>query len=240
MAMRIALCLILLASVCSAQVSRRVQGDGLIFQLTFENGGGVNDAGPINGSTRREVDYGTTNALQFDSAGTNGVRAFTVSVWVRPASTNTFQSVAARIIAGGAFQGVDIRTAGDDYRPQILLGGGNNSNRFRAWRLAASLVIGQWQHLVFTVDSVSEQVRIYVNGVEQSTTTTTGSAGFAFADDFTTSTAPFLIGARAANTSGGRTLLLNGTLDDFRFYGRALSPQEIAALANSRRRNHSQ
>lgn len=88
------------------------------------------------------------------------------------------------------------------------------SIRFTFWYddfdSATPLVQGVWYHLTFTFDNSTKSRRIYINGQLDSTK----QAAYAF--------------------SGGNTLQISAkytTLDDFRLYNRALSAQDVAALA---------
>jgi hypothetical protein len=72
-------------------------------------------------------------------------------------------------------------------------------------------------HNVFVYDAANSQGRIYLNGVLQSTVaqspTSFSGAG------------PFKVGAYGSNNN------LNGLMDEFRFYARALTNSEVAAIA---------
>jgi hypothetical protein len=80
---------------------------------------------------------------------------------------------------------------------------------------------GKWTHLAGVYDSVTRQMRLYVNGVRQaSTATLTGGFG---------ATGPVAIGrAKAAGVAAG---FLNGAVDDVRVYGYAESEAHLAAFA---------
>lgn len=80
-----------------------------------------------------------------------------------------------------------------------------------------TLSTGQWYHAAATWDGAN--VRIYVNGVLDNTPT-------ARAAPILTDTRPVYLGGRSGSTD-----ILDGTLDDVRFYNRALTAAEIAKIA---------
>ena len=230
--MRLALCLILLASVCSAQVSRRVQGDGLIFQLTFENGGGVNDAGPINGSlqgTISQPERGPLRRSLYTSATGSGFQ-IPASVTVQATNAGT---VAAWVYLDRETNGnrwVWFYVSGNTSRKYIYAA--NNVWAFSHGNPATTITgpparIGQWEHVAIAWSGgAGGTFSAYVNGLHIATsnyTDTAGTVSLSTAMYQSTDNPPFF-----------------GSVDNWSMWTRRLSRQEIAALANSRRRNHSQ
>lgn len=80
----------------------------------------------------------------------------------------------------------------------------------------------QWTHVAVTYNGSA--VAIYYNGVLQTSAARSGS--------LTTSSDPLIIGCKLA-TSCAAGDAFNGTLDDVRLYNRALSVEEIQALAQA-------
>lgn len=74
---------------------------------------------------------------------------------------------------------------------------------------------GKWYHIVVTQDGITS--KMYVNGVEQ-TDTDTGE----WFDDLAAANSSFYIGNEETFTTA-----LNGSIDEFRIYNRALSSAEI-------------
>jgi hypothetical protein len=91
-----------------------------------------------------------------------------------------------------------------------------------------ALFTNTWYHICATFTS-GQGAAIYINGALDASIVTTQTTTANSSNDLG-------IGAR---TVGSRRFM-SGKLDEVRVYNRALSPQEIAALVNSRRRNHSQ
>ena len=81
----------------------------------------------------------------------------------------------------------------------------------------STISVGQWYHVAATIDS-SYNMKLYVNGVQQTATANSGSmynSGTYIAMSDSSAGAPF-----------------NGTIDDVRIYNRALSASEIWRLYN--------
>lgn len=126
----------------------------------------------------------------------------TMSVWVRPST-----------VSGSGFI-CGVTTSNTDQmrllRNTTTYNGGNTSNLASISGAAAA---GIWAHLVLTSDGTTTQ--LYLNGVAAGTTGTT---------NFST------LGAPAYIASNNGTNDFAGTLDDVRWYNRALSASEIFAL----------
>ncbi len=82
---------------------------------------------------------------------------------------------------------------------------------------------GKWSHWVFTYDAVTNEQAFYYNGAEDARGTV-GDRGPVI------SIGPFHIGECPYC---GSTLPIDGSIADFRIYGRLLADSEIAALAGS-------
>ncbi len=159
-------------------------------------------------------DYVTTS----DISVMDSQSAFTVSAWVKLNSTAINQTVSGKWdgSAGLFFQTGNACGGGDDI--SFGFSGGyvcTNANLLKA---------GQWQHWAGVFDNSlgANKHRIYLNGVQQSTT------NFGSPDIITStgaSTANFEIGDNNALNR-----FLNGSLDDVRVCNRALSAQEIQKL----------
>ncbi|VVC03699.1 Concanavalin A-like lectin/glucanases superfamily protein [Candidatus Bilamarchaeum dharawalense] len=87
---------------------------------------------------------------------------------------------------------------------------------------------GTWNHLVVTWDGVlaSSGIKIYLNGVEGTYTTSDDGVGPHESD----AAYPFYVGYGGGGSSG----YLNGLIDEIRVYDYVLSPQQIQAIYNNR------
>lgn len=91
---------------------------------------------------------------------------------------------------------------------------GNDGSAFQG---NTTLNTGQWYHVAGTWDG--SRVRLYLNGVLDNTPATKAAP-------IGTDTRPVYLGGRSGSTD-----VTNGVLDDVRFYNRALTAAEVAALA---------
>jgi hypothetical protein len=89
---------------------------------------------------------------------------------------------------------------------------------------SATLVLNAWQHVAMTWSVADNTTRMYRNGVQVSYATQTVGTGV-IQDD---SGYPFFIGVRGTLLAG---TFFSGLIDEVRIYSRALSAQEVAALA---------
>jgi len=85
---------------------------------------------------------------------------------------------------------------------------------------------GLWQHLAVVVDNAAGQARWYDNGVASATVTNFTAGTFAY-----TGTGGFAVGAQG--TSGLSPAATNYSMDDFRFYSRALTAAQIQSELTS-------
>ena len=239
--MRIALCLILLASVCSAQVARRVQGDGLVlwfpFDATADRAQGIMPSWSANGpapSLRGVVGSSgefTVNRSALFGLGF-GETNCTLAVWVYVSAAipgNRFPSPIS-VGAVGAANGVALWIDGST-TPQVFALQVRQNSPLITLLPTSPLLTNQWVHLAGVVeqDGGAVTAKLFVNGALADTKS---RAAFTYAND--------LVQLYVGRATDAATFFSYGLLDDARYYSRALSPQEIAALANSRRRNHSQ
>ena len=82
-----------------------------------------------------------------------------------------------------------------------------------------------WNHVAATFDDSNDLITIYLNGQEVSSTTTTNSIDWT--DDANTSSVTTI----GAHGNGGALFDFQGMIDDARIYNRALSADEINAIA---------
>jgi len=194
-----------LAQAAAADVT-----DGLVAHYAFDEGTGnaVTDSGPnasnglLNGGTSWVAGYVGSHALSFD--GSSGY--VSVPSISKPADFTFSAWINAASVGGGLehhiveMPGMQFYIGSND-----KIGGGSFGR--------TSIAVGQWYFVAYTADSSGQKV--YVNGVLDASVTTTVnlSASVAF------------IGRK--HSGGG---FFNGTVDDVRVYGRALTPAEISTL----------
>ena len=89
----------------------------------------------------------------------------------------------------------------------------------------STAVAGRWTHLTGVYDTASGKMKLYVNGVLQSTTAATGGWN---------ATGNYVIGR--AKWAGAAANIWDGEIDDVRVYGKALTDQQVADLVRRRER----
>jgi hypothetical protein len=219
MAMRLtALALLLFALTAQAQVARRVQGDGLVAWWTYDNL--LDDAL----STNKSVAYNSpVQSIGMMGGCLDGPRAAYLKVVNTIATNFTFTSWVWKrsVVDYGAF-------ISGDGTSDLLFGYANLSkpwfysvNTF--FSTTKKLQLKTWTHVALSCSGSS--VTLYINGKLEETKT-------------------LMYGVQVDLTLksyfDGSNARFDGMMDDSRLYNRALTEQEIAALANSRRRNYSQ
>jgi len=216
-------------------------GSGIVGHWTFDgkdtttttalDRSGQNNTGTFTGFTR------ATNAkagklgqgMSFD--GTNDyvdmgdvldqTGSFTLSAWVKRAGdsiTGNASTIIGKEMVSSA-----------QFAFEIIDTGQTNPNtvRFITFGLATNnlystqtITNGQWYHIVATFDSSSITQKIYIDGVQNATQTTTGT--------MTANSNTLKIGY--SQGTGDSSNYFNGNIDDVRVYNRALSPSEVKQL----------
>jgi hypothetical protein len=185
------------------------EGTGSVASDSSEN----ENTGTISGATWVDGKYGgalsfngVNNYVNCGSASSLDLnQAVTVEAWVNPASTNSYQAIVDKgwdaaytlmVTNVGTFR-FQIRDATGTYRAN-----------------SPPLTVGVWTHVVGTYNATTKSVKIYVNGVLQSSAEAQGAI---------LSTAyPLNIGKAAQYGPA-----FNGIIDEVRIYNRALSAAEI-------------
>jgi hypothetical protein len=197
--------------------------------LTIDTGGRSEAATiadiPAGGASGPRVPGRLGNAVELNGADeyvslptgiVGGLSDYTVSAWVNPASdatwsrvfdfgTGTTANMFLTVNGGGAGLRFGITTGGNGAE-QDLTGGGQ-------------LPVNTWSHVAVTLSGTTGT--LYLNGT-------------AVATSSTMTLKPSSLGATNQNWIGRSQYAdpyLNGTVDDFAVYERALSPAEIAATA---------
>ena len=151
------------------------------------------------------IDLGNSDDL-------NPTTAMTVSIWVFPNSTNSYQWVLGR----------DDDTNGRAYAFGIYYNGSNYVANFQingnpTFRGNLTLDLNSWNHIVYT-GSASDKWRVYINGEYD------GSAAWESPNSVTANT---WVGAR---TYTGAENYFGGKIDDLRIYNRILNQDEVSIL----------
>lgn len=147
----------------------------------------------------------------------NTSQSYTVAAWVKLNNVSGFQSLVG--IDGTLASPFYLQTDGATGMFRFALTNGDTSAPGFTNIEGVTPVAGTWYRLVGVYDKTANTMTFYVNGVSQGTVTapTTWAA-----------TGHTAIGR--AQYNGVQVDFTNGAIDDVRFYGRALSAAEVAAL----------
>jgi hypothetical protein len=203
---------------------------------TADDSGYTNTGTPQNGATFDSgVNANFGNALKLDgtddfvripSSPVLEPAQITVELWVKSAAPGPFAYLVAKGSQGCSSASYSINSSG--------AGGGlafdvwNGTTPFRSPFTPTSVFNGIWHHVAGTFDGAF--VRIYVDGVQEGSGTPVTS-GFTINYDLPTTT-DLLFGNYDAGGACSLNFHYSGLLDEAHIWARALSPQEIAFIAN--------
>lgn len=174
------------------------------------NGILIDDAKTVSDGTRGEVLSLDGNGDYVQIPGEFGQpQNITVSAWVD--ANNGYSEI---ISIGGIF---DIRV--DDPNDGGYVNGFYHDGSGYNSVVSSTAIAGTgWHHIALSFDNTTKQLTLYIDGAVAATQMFTGSIAYSGGDTY-------------LGINNGNTLALDGQLDDVRFYSRALSADEIAALA---------
>jgi len=163
----------------------------------------------VNGTSTGWVDVG--------GPVINTSQSYTVGAWVKLNNVTGYQSLVG--IDGALASPFYLQTDGSTGQFRFSLTNGDTSAPGFSNIYGVTPVAGTWYHLVGVYDKTANTMTFYVNGASQGSMTapTTWAA-----------TGHTAIGR--AQYNGTKTDFVNGAIDDVRFYSRALSAAEVAAL----------
>lgn len=173
-----------------------------------------------NQSNNALIFTGTSHATSSSQATpTTGV---TMAAWIKPMNVNSDQKVMG---IADATNTIDIVSLGilngtADFEVKEESGGGRVS--------MGAIYDEQWVHIAGTWSTVDNTIRLYVNG-ELAGTTTGPTSPLSFTYPTSTSNYP-VFGAAAWNTS---SFMFEGSMDDMRLYGQALSQWQIRDIVTN-------
>ncbi len=150
-----------------------------------------------------------------DSTSLSITGSLTLSAWIKPSSNtaSTFYDIAGKW--DGTNESYLLTQYGDEIRFYI------DSSSGYIETTTANLATGTWYHVAGVYDSVLQTMKIYINGVAQSTTSTTVPSSIG--DDG----GRFHVGA-SHSTGGSPSNFYNGVIDEVHLYNSALSDSQIA------------
>ena len=161
-----------------------------------------------NPSSNTAGHYVKASARAFEYSGN-----FTVSVWIRPSSSNYAQYMVTNGRADAGGYGYGIKYDSSSKVLDALFG--------NTYVSASSINTGTWYHVVMTIDS-SKKLSLYVDGVLKTSTTVTTLPTYSEAVGLT-------IGC--FNYSDAAIYQWAGAINDFRLYDEVLSARQIYWLS---------
>lgn len=176
----------------------------------------------------------TSGLLSFSSAASGGVpsagtdRSFSVSLWVKLDNLAAYQLLFSKDAGSGSYTNYEYRVnVNGTGRVEFYLKDINANAEQRVYY--SSISAGQWYHLTFTYDGRGGTnaylgVKIYVNGVEVSTTASTTGTYVGMNPNYNF---PLLIAQDADEADE-----LDGQVSEFAVWGVALSNSEVLAIYN--------
>jgi autotransporter-associated beta strand protein len=234
-----------LKSLTAAKVLVTSDSAPLLGQWQF-NGTTGTSAGETTGNGQAATLYGSANfgsdsvpgvgggtALHFDGSGYARFQGtwfdpyntnMSISLWVKPDATPGGEQMLLMksSLDANNSPGLRLGMTGSTFFFSGCTVGGQSSFNVNAGIVPQP---GIWYHLVGEIDRTSGLIRLYVNGVEftgTSSTRTIPAGEFIAADNW-----PCL---GMANDGGGNKSWFAGAIDDLRLYTKALSASEVQAL----------
>jgi hypothetical protein len=197
---------------------------GTLINTTYGTGK-IGSAFNFNGSNTY-VSMGT-------GAGNFGSNSFSISGWFYPNVGNVLQMLVAKGTTTATNKGfavaIDNRYNSNQRALTFGLVGNNSNYQNLTTTTTNQYTIGNWNHFTVVWDSTNKSMKIYLNGVQATTTTTlingTGASGIS---DISNTSAELLFGQYGDNTSK-----FNGKLDSVTMWDRIVSVDEVTQLYNS-------
>ena len=151
-----------------------------------------------------------------DSTSLSVTGSLTLAAWINPetVSVGTYNILAKW---DGSNESYRLMQNADEIRIELDASGNYVETS------SSNLAAGTWYHVVGVFDATSATAKVFINGLE-ATSSTTGTIPSSTGDDV----GVFHLGAE--DSTGGATGYYDGIIDEARVYNRALSPAEVQKL----------
>lgn len=175
---------------------------------------------PDNPADRAAVLTGGTGQ-QLSVAGTalSNTASYTVSTWVRLTDKSVNRTAVSKDGSRTSGFFLNYVAADDRWAFSRVSADSDSATPVRATSNTAP-VLGRWTHLAGVYDTASGRMKLYVDGVLQTTTAAVGGWN---------ATGGYVVGR--AKWAGAAANIWHGGIDDVRIYGRALTDAQVADLA---------
>lgn len=176
--------------------------------------------------TKSLVLNGSNQYVNFgDNLDIERTDTFSISMWVKFASLSSAQSLFAKQDTNSPYRGPIYEVASSS-SVVFQLNNTDGSNAIDRRFNSVSLSTNTWYHFVLTYSgsSTATGVKLYINGVEQSGTTTTNNLN---------ATTINAINANLGGYGNGSALGFNGKMTEVSFWSTELSQANVTTLYNS-------
>jgi hypothetical protein len=165
-----------------------------------------------------QFDGSTQFATVPDNASLDITGSITLAAWIKPQKTATQYIIKKGIM--GSSNGYELSLSGGGL-VFFRINQQTNGDTYRLNSVASYPISGtQWMHIAATYDKPTSTIRIYINGIENSSTTLPAQPSIS------TNDLPLSIGAQSDGVNK-----FQGAIDEARVYNIALSGPQISALA---------
>ncbi|MFY1633290.1 LamG-like jellyroll fold domain-containing protein [Solwaraspora sp. WMMB335] len=162
---------------------------------------------------------GTGQQITVAGTALSNTASYSVSAWVRIKDKSVNRTAVSKDGSSTSGFFLNYVAATDRWAFSRVSADNTAATPIRASSDAAP-VAGQWTHLTGVYDTAAGQMKLYVNGVPQSTTAATGGWN---------ASGNYVIGR--AKWAGAPTNIWDGEIDDVRIHPTALTGDQVAALA---------
>ena len=153
--------------------------------------------------------------------------AITVEGWINPSSLAAGGTVLSQYDSMQEQIGWGLVVlAGGSLRFTLNEGGAGNDPFFFADTTSPVVSANEWTHVAASFDAATDELKIFVNGVDTETPAGSGATGLS---GIFNSSAPVRIGA-FRDINGDLVSFFDGLIDEVSLYNRALSESEVAAI----------
>ncbi|MBR9692842.1 LamG domain-containing protein [Candidatus Woesearchaeota archaeon] len=201
---------------------------------TYSNNGTVSGAtwsatGGWNGSGAYEFD-GSASRIDFADDDEYSSSTLTLEAWIKTGGYSGDSAILSKHDTNSGDIEYSLLLNGGEVKLYIDDAGDGSCGGDACYvpiTSGASISVGNWYHIVATINDSSNDVDIFVNGVEQTVTDSGGSPSMSNQNE------PFRIGAFTCG-SGSLCNHFNGSIDNVGIYDYILSSEQIQQLAENR------
>ncbi|MER7456515.1 LamG-like jellyroll fold domain-containing protein [Micromonospora sp. NPDC126480] len=162
---------------------------------------------------------GTGQQISVAGAALSNTASYTVSAWVRLTDKTVNRTAVSKDGSRTSGFFLNYVAADDRWAFSRVSSDSDSATPIRATSNTAP-VLGKWTHLTGVYDTASGRMKLYVDGVLQTTTAAVGGWN---------ATGGYVVGR--AKWAGAASNIWHGGIDDVRIYGRALTDAQVADLA---------